>query len=37
MEGDHNAGFWISRETYVPALHEFLTRVLWRDPEAIDV
>jgi fermentation-respiration switch protein FrsA (DUF1100 family) len=37
MEGDHNAGFWISRETYVPALHEFLTRALWRDPEAIDV
>ena len=37
MEGDHNAGFWISRETYVPALHEFLSRVLWRDPEAIDV
>ena len=37
MEGDHNAGFWISRETYVPALHEFLTLALWRDPEAIDV
>mgnify|MGYP001818758159 CR=1 FL=1 len=37
MQGDHNAGFWLSRETYVPALDVFLTRVLWRDPEAIDV
>ena len=37
MEGDHNAGFWISRETYVPALHDFLTLALWRDLEAIDV
>ena len=24
MGGDHNAGFWISRELYVPALHGFL-------------
>jgi fermentation-respiration switch protein FrsA (DUF1100 family) len=37
MEGDHNAGFWISRELYVPALDKFFTRVLWRDPAAIDV
>ena len=36
MQGDHNAGFWLSRETYVPALDVFLTRVLWRDPEAVD-
>lgn len=28
MGGDHNAGFWISRELYVPALDEFLDRVL---------
>ena len=28
MQGDHNAGFWISRETYVPALDEFFSRVL---------
>ncbi len=37
MQGDHNAGFWISRDTYVPALDKFFTRVLWRDPDAIDV
>ena len=37
MQGDHNAGFWISRETYVPALDRFFARVLFRDPEAIDV
>lgn len=28
MEGDHNAGFWISRETYVPALDKFFLMVL---------
>ncbi|MBT8047152.1 MAG: alpha/beta hydrolase [Gammaproteobacteria bacterium] len=28
LRGDHNAGFWISQETYVPALDEFLTGVL---------
>ena len=28
MEGDHNAGFWISREYYVPALDEFFLMVL---------
>ncbi len=28
MGGDHNAGFWISRELYVPALDDFLTSVL---------
>lgn len=28
MGGDHNAGFWISRERYVPALDEFLGSVL---------
>jgi hypothetical protein len=28
LGGDHNAGFWISRETYVPALDTFFTRVL---------
>jgi fermentation-respiration switch protein FrsA (DUF1100 family) len=28
MQGDHNAGFWISRETYVPTLDEFFSRVL---------
>ena len=28
MEGDHNAGFWISREQYLPAFDEFLTSVL---------
>lgn len=28
MEGDHNAGFWISRDKYVPALDDFLTSVL---------
>ena len=27
MGGDHNAGFWISRERYVPALDEFLTNL----------
>jgi len=27
MEGDHNAGFWISREQYVPALDEFFRTV----------
>lgn len=28
MHGDHNAGFWISREQYVPALDTFLVSVL---------
>jgi len=28
LGGDHNAGFWISRETYVPALDSFFTKVL---------
>ncbi|MFC1696092.1 alpha/beta hydrolase, partial [Pseudomonadota bacterium] len=28
MEGDHNAGFWISRDKYVPALDDFLTTLL---------
>jgi fermentation-respiration switch protein FrsA (DUF1100 family) len=28
MDGDHNAGFWISREKYVPALDDFLRSVL---------
>ena len=27
MGGDHNAGFWISRELYVPALKRFLDEV----------
>jgi pimeloyl-ACP methyl ester carboxylesterase len=27
MEGDHNAGFWISRDKYVPALDDFFFRV----------
>lgn len=26
--GDHNAGYWLSRETYVPALDDFLSEVL---------
>lgn len=28
MGGDHNAGFWISRERYIPALNAFLTGIL---------
>jgi len=28
LRGDHNAGFWLSRDTYVPALDAFLSRVL---------
>lgn len=28
MNGDHNAGFWISRDRYVPALDVFFTEVL---------
>lgn len=28
MKGDHNAGFWLSRELYVPILELFLTQVL---------
>jgi fermentation-respiration switch protein FrsA (DUF1100 family) len=28
INGDHNAGFWLSRETYVPALDDFLTEAL---------
>ena len=28
LGGDHNAGFWISRERYVPALDDFLGSVL---------
>ena len=28
LSGDHNAGFWLSRETYVPALDDFLTGAL---------
>lgn len=36
MQGDHNAGFWLSRETYVPALDRFFNRVLRQDREAID-
>jgi len=28
MDGDHNAGFWISRDRYVPALDDFFTEVL---------
>jgi fermentation-respiration switch protein FrsA (DUF1100 family) len=30
MGGDHNAGFWISRERYVPALDAFLDGILGR-------
>lgn len=26
--GDHNAGYWLSRETYVPAFDDFLSEVL---------
>jgi hypothetical protein len=37
MQGDHNAGFWISRETYVPALDEFFTRILSRGSKVKDV
>ena len=28
MGGDHNAGFWISRERYVPAMNDFMTGIL---------
>jgi fermentation-respiration switch protein FrsA (DUF1100 family) len=28
ISGDHNAGYWLSRETYVPALDDFLTGAL---------
>jgi len=28
LRGDHNAGFWISREFYIPALKNFLDSVL---------
>lgn len=28
ITGDHNAGFWLSRETYVPALDDFLAGAL---------
>ena len=28
LRGDHNAGFWISRERYVPALNDYLDGVL---------
>ena len=28
LAGDHNAGFWLSRETYVPGLDEYFTGVL---------
>lgn len=28
LHGDHNAGFWISRETYIPALGAFFDTVL---------
>lgn len=28
MGGDHNAGFWISRERYIPALNAFLAGIL---------
>lgn len=28
MHGDHNAGFWLSRETYIPALAKFLDSIL---------
>ena len=27
LRGDHNAGFWLSRDTYVPALESFLARL----------
>ena len=28
LRGDHNAGFWISRESYVPVLNDYLVGVL---------
>jgi fermentation-respiration switch protein FrsA (DUF1100 family) len=28
LRGDHNAGFWISRDAYIPALDNFLASVL---------
>lgn len=28
LRGDHNAGFWLSRDTYLPALEGFLAEVL---------
>jgi len=28
LGGDHNAGFWVSRETYVPAMDTFFTKIL---------
>jgi fermentation-respiration switch protein FrsA (DUF1100 family) len=28
LRGDHNAGFWISRDRYVPALNSFLDPIL---------
>ena len=28
VRGDHNAGFWISRESYLPAQNDFLNTVL---------
>jgi len=28
LRGDHNAGFWISRESYVPVLNDYLDGVL---------
>jgi fermentation-respiration switch protein FrsA (DUF1100 family) len=28
LRGDHNAGFWISRDSYVPALDDFLGSVI---------
>ena len=36
MGGDHNAGFWISRERYVPAHNAFLSDVLGPIPSAKD-
>ena len=27
LRGDHNAGFWLSRDTYVPALESYLAEL----------
>jgi len=33
LRGDHNAGFYISRQTYIPGLDEFITSVLGPKPQ----
>ena len=33
LRGDHNAGFWISRNAYVPGLDQFLVSVLGQQAE----